>query len=121
MPLDRTVAVLALGYGMMTLVCFWLLQHIPFDPFSLYADRRQLLFMPLYYLTIAAPFFCAGLAIALLLSRRDANVNRLYAFDLLGAGAGCVAIAFVMPAVGGSGAVVVAAAIAFLAAVVFGA
>ncbi|HZS59661.1 MAG TPA: hypothetical protein VFA43_10350 [Gemmatimonadaceae bacterium] len=119
-PLDRAVAILSLAFGIVTLVSFWLMQRIPFDPFSLYADRRQFLFMPLYYLTIAAPFFCSGLGIALLLSRTNANVNRLYAFDLLGAGAGCVAIAFVMPAVGGSGAVVVAAAVAFLAAIVFG-
>jgi hypothetical protein len=120
-PLDRAVAALSLAFGIVTLASFWLLQRIPFDPFSLYTDRRQLLFMPLYYVIIAAPFFCSGLAIALLLSRASADVNRLYAFDLLGAGAGCVAITFVMPAVGGSGAVAVAAAVAFLAAVVFGA
>lgn len=120
-PLDRAVAVLSVAFGVVTLASFWLMQRIPFDPFSLYTDRRQLLFMPVYYLLVAAPFFCSGLAIALLLARGNAAINRLYAFDLLGAGAGCVAIAFVIPAVGGSGAIVVAAAVAFLAAVVFGA
>jgi hypothetical protein len=40
------------------------MQRIPFDPFSLLADRRQLWFMPLYYLIIALPFFCSGLALA---------------------------------------------------------
>jgi hypothetical protein len=46
--LDRTLALLALLFGVLTVVCFWLLQRIPFDPFSLLAERRQLLFMLLY-------------------------------------------------------------------------
>src|ERR1700741_146265 len=47
-PLDHAVALLSLAFGVVTLVSFWLMQRIPFDPFSLYADRRQLLLMPLY-------------------------------------------------------------------------
>src|SRR5262249_13647352 len=46
--LDRTLALLALLFGVLTVVGFWLLQRIPFDPFSLLADRRQLLFILLY-------------------------------------------------------------------------
>src|SRR5262252_5132855 len=57
--LDRTLALLALLFGVLTVVGFWLMQRIPFDPFSLLADRRQLLFMLLYYIVIALPFFCA--------------------------------------------------------------
>ena len=111
---------LSLAFGLVALASFWLMQRIPFDPFSLFSDRRQLLLMPLYYLAIAAPFFCSGLAISLLLTRRPLQVNRLYAFDLLGAGVGCAAIALVMPRFGGSGSVVVAAALGFVAAAVFG-
>jgi len=76
--------------------------------------------MPLYYLVISTPFFCSGLALALLFTRGSRSVNRLYAFDLIGAGLGCAAIALVMPAFGGSGSVVVAAALGLLSAVVFG-
>src|SRR5437867_10087734 len=61
--LDRTLALLALLFGVLTVACFWLMQRIPFDPFSLFADRRQLLFMLLYYVILALPFFCAGLAL----------------------------------------------------------
>jgi SAM-dependent methyltransferase len=119
-PLDRALAALALGFGLSTIASFWLMQRIPFDPFSLLADRRQLLFMPLYYVVIAAPFFFSGLAIALLLTRGSRDVNRLYAFDLVGAGAGCAALVLVMPAFGGSGSVAVAAALGLFAATVFG-
>jgi len=118
--LDRALALLALLFGVLTIVCFWLMQHIPFDPFSLLADRRQLLFMPLYYVVISVPFFCSGFALALLFTRGAPQINRLYAFDLFGAGLGCVALAVVMPVFGGSGSVIIAAALGLLAAVIFG-
>src|SRR5262249_34457478 len=117
--LDQALSALALAFGALTIGCFWLMQRIPFDPFSLMADRRQILFMPLYYLIISAPFFCSGLALALLFTRGTRQINQLYAFDLFGAGLGCVAIAVVMPRFGGSGSVVVAAALGLLAAAVF--
>src|SRR3954467_7153418 len=120
MPLDRALALLALLFGILTVVCFWLLQRIPFDPFSLFSDKRQLGFMPLYYIVISLPFFCSGLALALLFTRGGTSVNRLYAFDLVGAGLGCAGLALIMPRFGGSGSVVVAAALGLLAAAVFG-
>jgi hypothetical protein len=118
--IDRTLAALSLGFGCVVFISYWLMQQIPFDPFQLLSDRRQLLFMPLYYVVVAAPFFCSGLAIALLLFRGRDRAHRLYAADLLGAGLGCAAVAVVMPIFGGSGSVVVAAALGFIAAAIFG-
>src|SRR3954447_20435492 len=40
--LDRALTVLAALFGVMTVACFWLMQRIPFDPFSLWANRWQL-------------------------------------------------------------------------------
>jgi hypothetical protein len=117
--LDRALALLAMAFGVLAVGCFWLMQHIPFDPFSLLANGRQIFFMPLYYLIISVPFFCSGLALALLFTRGTRQINRLYAFDLFGAGVGCAALAVVMPAFGGSGSVVVAAGLGLLAAAVF--
>ncbi len=119
-PVDRTLAALSIAFGIVVLASYWLMQKIPFDPFELLSDHRQLLFIPLYYLVAAAPFFCSGLAIALLLFRGRDRADQLYAADLLGAGVGCAAVALVMPIFGGSGSVVVAAALGFLAASVFG-
>lgn len=120
-PLDRTLALLSGGFGLATVVSFWTMQHIPFDPFSQQgALIHDVMMLPLYYLALAFPFFWSGLAIALLLTRGAHRVNRLYAADLLGAGAGCAALAAVIPLVGGSGSVLLAAAGAFLAAAIFG-
>src|SRR5205809_8063798 len=49
-PLDRALAVLSLLFGVVTVISFWTMQRIPFDPFSLLADSRQFIFMPLYYI-----------------------------------------------------------------------
>jgi len=118
--LDSALTTLALLFGILTVACFWVMQRIPFDPFSLFSDKRQLAFMPLYYIVISLPFFCSGLALALLFTRGGPRVNGLYAFDLLGAGVGCGTLALVMPAFGGSGSVVFAAALGLMAAAIFG-
>src|SRR5882724_11052833 len=113
--LDRTLTLLALLFGVLTVGGFWLMQRIPFDPFSLFADRWQLLFMLLYYVILSLPFFCAGLALALLFTRGAERINSLYACDLVGAGVGCAMIALVMPAFGGSGSIIIAAVLGLLA------
>jgi hypothetical protein len=118
-PLNKLLALLSAGFATATVVCFWLMQQIPFDPFSLLSDKMQLLYMPLYYIVVVVPFYFSGLAIGLLLVRSETAVNRLYAFDLVGAGLGCAAIALVMPTFGGSGSVMIAAAFGALAGAVF--
>ena len=118
--IDHALAALSIAFGIVAVSSYCLMQVIPFDPFELLSDWRQLLLMPLYYIVAAAPFFFSGLAIALLLFRGRQSANRLYAADLLGAGLGCAAIAVVMPVFGGSGSVLVAAAFGFIAALGFG-
>jgi hypothetical protein len=117
--LDETLALLSLLFAATTVIGFSLLQQIPFDPFALSADRRQLLYMPLYYVTIASPFYCAGLAFALLFTRGAQGIGRLYAFDLVGAGVGCGAVALVMPVLGGPGSILIVAALGGISAVLF--
>ncbi|MBV8361777.1 MAG: hypothetical protein JO189_28160 [Deltaproteobacteria bacterium] len=118
-PLNRSLPFLAVLFAFVTLVSFWLMQLIPFSPFHLILDPWQLIYTPLYYLVLAAPFFCSGLAIAVLLSRGGGAVNRLYGADLLGAGLGCAAVVGLMPAFGGSGSVAVAATVGLIAALAF--
>jgi len=118
--LDKALAVLSLAFGLTTILSYWLMQRIPFDPFGQIFHWSQFLFMPLYFLNLVVPFFFSGLVIALLFSHRSSEVNRLYAADLVGAGIGCAVITLVMPVFGGSGSVLLAALLGFLAATVFG-
>src|SRR5690348_10960221 len=103
--LDRSLGILALLFSLSVVLSFWLMQRIPFDPFAVAVEHSQLLFMPLYFLVAAVPFFWSGLAIALLLTRGSTEVNRLYAYDLVGAGIGCALVTLTIPRFGGSGAV----------------
>ncbi|PLX80697.1 MAG: hypothetical protein C0616_07330 [Desulfuromonas sp.] len=61
----------------------------------------MLLSLTLLYLLTALPFFCSGLGITLLLRRHLASIGRLYSWDLLGAGAGCLLIIPILKLVGG--------------------
>ena len=118
-PLDKTLVLLSIAFGFSTVLSFWLMQQIPFDPFSLLSDKSQLFYMPLYYVAVLLPFYFSGLVIGLLLTRAESSANRLYAGDLVGAGLGCAAIALVMPQFGGPGSVLVSAAFGALAASAF--
>lgn len=117
--LDKTLGWLGICLTLSIIVCFWLLQQIPFDPFSLYADKMQLLYMPVTYIIVSIPFFFAGLVLSLLFTRFSGNINRLYAFDLAGAALGCLAIIFTMSYLGGAGSVLFASTFAALASILF--
>src|SRR6266481_8514653 len=117
--LDLALGICGLAFAVCVVFSFWCLQRIPFDPFSVAVDHRQFLFMPIYFLLVALPFFCSGLGISLLLTRGSKEINRLYGYDLLGAGVGCALVALVIPRFGGTGSVLVAAFVGALSAVFF--
>jgi predicted membrane-bound spermidine synthase len=117
--LDLGLGVCGLAFALSVVFSFWLMQLIPFDPFSVAVDHRQFYLMPIYFLLVALPFFFSGLGISLLLTRGSSEINRLYAFDLVGAGAGCALVAVVIPRFGGTGSVLLAAFAGGLSAVCF--
>jgi predicted membrane-bound spermidine synthase len=119
--LDRSLSFLSLSFGVVTLLSFYLLQKIPFNPFSIATDHRQLYILPLYYITISAPFFITGLILSLLFTRLPSRMSRLYAFDLIGAALGCLLIVWAMPALGAGGAVVLSGMLGAVAAIFFSA
>jgi spermidine synthase len=67
------------------------------------------------YLMSALPFFAGGATITLAISRLSANINAVYAADLLGASAGCLLLMPALNVLGAPGAIVGAAVLAFLA------
>jgi len=68
------------------------------------------------YLLTALPFFCSGLTLTLLLSRHLPQINRLYFWDLLGAGSGCLLIILLLKLLGGITAILAIALCGLLAA-----
>ncbi len=106
-------------YSVSILVSFYLMNLIPFEPFSLLEDKIQLLYLPIYYLLITLPFFFAGLIIGQLFTRFRSDINKLYFFDMFGAGLGCFAFILVMPMFGGSGGIAAASLIAAVSCIIF--
>lgn len=80
-----------------TLPASYLLANIvPFDPARLSWDRLQLLAVGLYYLILCVPFFCFGLIVSTAYCAQSTDANAIYASDLLGAGAGAVAMVWLL-------------------------
>jgi hypothetical protein len=63
---------------------------------------------------LAVPFYLSGVVVTIALTRTGAQIGALYAWDLLGAAAGCLAVVPLLNGVGLSGAALVAGAAAAL-------
>ena len=76
-------------------------QQVPFNPLELIWDWRQIPLLLTVYALLTVPFFFGGTCIALALSRPASPIARIYAFDLVGAGAGAcgvvLALSFLHP------------------------
>ena len=108
----RLVAATALATPLAFVAGYALFNAVPFEPFSLGLEPAQWAYLPLAYLAVSLPFFFSGLTIAGLLTRHARAVDRLYLFDLVGAGLGTLLVVGALPAFGGSGTIVAAAALA---------
>ncbi|MDP2694588.1 MAG: SAM-dependent methyltransferase, partial [Gallionella sp.] len=71
---------------------FLLAQQVPFNPLELLWDNTQPAKLLAVYLLMMLPFFCGGLGIGLVFSHFGKQASRIYAFDILGAGAGSLGV-----------------------------
>jgi len=79
---------------------FLLAQQIPYNPLELLWDTTQLAKLLAIYLLMMLPFFFGGLSIGMVWLRFGREAGRIYAFDILGAGAGSlgvIAVLFLLP------------------------
>ena len=108
----------AAAFGVGAIACFALAQRVPFNPLEILWDPRQPAYLLAVYLLLALPFMCAGACVCMTFSRWAGMPSRIYSFDILGAGAGClgiIAMLFVLPP---QGALKVIGALGWLAAAV---
>ena len=80
----------ATGLAIALPASFWVTQHVPFEPFLIMWDWRQLLYLGCFYLGLFLPFSAGASAIGLALTGESENCPRLYAFNLVGSGAGAL-------------------------------
>ncbi len=91
----------------------------PLDPMLITKDMGQLFLLLAYQVVATVPFFFSGLAVTLLLRDAAKRVDRLYFWDLLGAGLGCAAAVPLMNAVSPPASALIAGAVFAAAAGVF--
>ncbi|ARO88075.1 SAM-dependent methyltransferase [Nitrosospira lacus] len=90
----------ATGMAFLMPLAFLLAQQVPFNPLELLWDRTQPARLLAIYLLMMLPFLFGGLCIGLVLWHFGGNAGRIYAFDILGAGAGSlgvIGLLYVMP------------------------
>lgn len=115
----RTLALLALAYGVTSVGAYALTNVVPFDSFSIAWERRQAAILALHYVALAAPFFCSGATLGLLFAQHPKAVSHLYALNFGGSAVGC-ALALLVPTwLGGAGIILLCGALGGVAALCF--
>ncbi len=114
--LRKSLATLCLMFSVTVVVSYLISNHVPFDSFQIAYDRRQVIYLAIYYLSLAVPFFFTGLGIGALLTALPDQAGRIYFANLLGSGFGCPLALVMLSIVGGEGAIVFAALLGALAA-----
>lgn len=102
-------------FSFSALAAYILTNAIPFSPFRILQDSKQLFYFLLYDLLLMIPFFFSGSAVALILRAYPVRAGRLYAFDLVGAALGTLLVFVALPAGGARGAIALAATLGFVA------
>jgi len=90
----------AAAFGVSAIGCFALAQRVPFNPLEVLWDPRQPAYLLAVYLVLALPFLFAGACVCMAYSRWRGTAARIYSADILGAGAGSLAVMgllFVLP------------------------
>src|SRR3954470_16748575 len=115
---DDLLSMHSLVYACCTVIAlFWLVRlrvGMSFSP-------HNLVLMLTIYALAALPFFSGGLVVTLAISRLSAQVNAVYAADLIGAAGGCLILIPLLDRLGAPGVVLVAAALSIAAALLFAA
>jgi SAM-dependent methyltransferase len=117
-PTQRRASIFAILFTSSVLGAYLSLSHLPFDSYRIAWERRQVLYLFIYYLALTAPFFFSGLVTGMLLAAHARHAARLYAANMVGSAAGGLLPLMVLGSVG-EGTVFVIAALGLLAASVF--
>jgi hypothetical protein len=113
---DRLLSTESLIYAATSIVALFFLVRLRV---GLNYSPENLVLMLTIYALAALPFFTGGLVVTLAISRLSAQINAVYAADLIGAAAGCLILIPLLDRLGAPGVVLSAAALSIAAAVLF--
>lgn len=100
--INRLLMVVSSFFSLSCIISFVITQRIPFDPFRITWDHNQIFYIMLYYLLLAIPFFLSGICIGALFTKIPQKIGKLYFFNLVGSGLGCILVILLFSLFGSS-------------------
>ncbi len=85
-------AVSSVAFGIFAPASFIFAQALPFNALAVVWDPGQLLYLPVMYLLLAVPFFCAATCIGLTFLCFGDQIERIYAYNLIGSAPGALGV-----------------------------
>ncbi|MCH8944402.1 MAG: SAM-dependent methyltransferase, partial [Proteobacteria bacterium] len=110
----------ALLFSITMVACLILGQRVPFNALELVWDPRQFIYLAVTFLVFSVPFFFAACCIGLAFTCRRPYINRIYFFDLLGAGLGAMSMVGLLFLLSVQHALIMLAILALLASALMG-
>lgn len=120
--INQQLALLSLLFALGTIASFYLYLQIPFEFKVITRDGLTLGtvgWLTLIYLVLSIPFLLGGATIALAVSRFNQLAGRVYAYDLVGAGLGCLLSILLLTRLGAASAVLFVGLLAAVASFLF--
>jgi len=108
----RLPPLLAVIFPLSILGSYLVINAVPFDSYQLAVDRRQVLYLAIYYLSLVVPFAASGLIVSFYLSLMPHQSGSLYASNLVGSALGSMGLLITLSILGAERAIMATAALA---------
>ncbi|GFP19450.1 hypothetical protein HKBW3S03_00955 [Candidatus Hakubella thermalkaliphila] len=105
----KRLSYLAFLFSLGCLGGYVLVNYTPFDSYQIAWDRRQVVFLVIYYLSLLVPFLFSGLISGATISAYPDKVSRIYFYSLSGSSVGSLSVILLIPWLGGAGVIVISA------------
>ncbi|OGV98377.1 MAG: hypothetical protein A3I04_06965 [Nitrospinae bacterium RIFCSPLOWO2_02_FULL_39_110] len=106
-------------FAISSLLSYSITNTIAFDPVKIAWDPLQIAYIFIYYILLSIPFFFSGMTISIAISRLSERVHRIYFYDLLGAGSGCILALLISSLFGVSNTITIASILGISASAIF--
>lgn len=118
--LKRRLGLLALSFGMASLINLVVIRFVAIDPLRAAQLPWTIVGLAIYFACLFTTFFTGGLTIAAAFSHWSSQAHKLYFADMLGAGIATVSILAIIELLGGPASIALISFLGALAAVLFG-
>lgn len=118
--LQRRLGLLAVIFGLITLVNLAAMRFIAIDPLRAAQLVQSIIGLGIYFTCLFATFFTGGLTIAAIFSRWAQQAHRLYFADMLGAGVATIGVLIILQIFSGPGTIALIALTATVAGLLLG-